>query len=72
MEKIINTDLIENFIKERGISKIKFCEMCRISTGTLNKIYSNSTSLGIIQPFKIARILKVQICDLFIKRKLEY
>jgi hypothetical protein len=28
-ERIINIDLIDNFLKEKGISKNKFCEMCK-------------------------------------------
>lgn len=42
MKNTIKTELIENFIKENKLSKNKFCEMCKISQSTLNKIMTSN------------------------------
>ena len=44
MKNTIKTELIENFIKDNNLSKSKFCEMCKISQSTLNKIKSFKNS----------------------------
>ena len=65
MKNTIKTELIENFIKENNLSKSKFCEMCKISQNTLNKIMTNSENFRIIALFKIARVLKIQVFEMF-------
>ena len=65
MKNTIKTELIENFIKDNNLSKSKFCEMCKISRSTLNKIMTNSENFRIIALFKIARVLKIQIYQMF-------
>lgn len=62
---MFNNDLINNYIKEQGLSKQKFCKMCKISVGTLNKVLLNKDNVGIIALFKIARVLNIRICELF-------
>lgn len=54
MKNTIKTELIENFIKENNLSKSKFCEMCKISQSTLNKIMTNNENFKMIALFKIA------------------
>ena len=65
MTNTIKTELIKNFIKENNLSKSKFCEMCKISQSTLNKIMTNSENFRIIALFKIARVLKIQVYQMF-------
>ena len=65
MKNTIKTELIENFIKENNLSKSKFCEMCKISQSTLNKIMTNSENFRIIALFEIARVLKIQVYQIF-------
>ena len=65
MKNTIKTELIENFIKENNLSKSKFCKMCKISQSTLNKIITNSENFKIIAIFKIARVLKIQVFEMF-------
>ncbi len=62
----INIKLIENYIKEKNLTKIKFCKICKISLGTLNKIMTNNKNFSIVTLFKIAKILNIQIYQLFI------
>lgn len=65
MKNTIKTELIKNFIKENNLSKSKFCEMCKISQSTLNKIITNNENFRIIALFKIARVLKIQVYQMF-------
>ena len=65
MKNIIKTELIENFVKENNLSKSMFCKMCKISQSTLNKIMTNSENFRIIALFKIARVLKIQVFEMF-------
>ena len=57
--------IIENFMLENKISKTKFCKLCKISIRTLNKIMSNNDDFRIIALFKIARVIKVQVHQMF-------
>lgn len=68
MKNTIKTELIKNFIKENNLSKSKFCKMCKISQSTLNKIMTNSENFRIIALFKIARVLKIQVYQMFNKK----
>lgn len=65
MKNIIKTELIENFVKKNNLSKCKFCKMCKISQSTLDKIMTNSENFRIIALFKIARVLKIQVFEMF-------
>lgn len=65
MKNTIKTELIENSIKENNLSKSKFCEMCKISQSTLNKIMTSNEKFRIIALFKIARVLKIQVYQMF-------
>lgn len=65
MKKIIKIGIIKNFITENKISKTKFCKMCKISPSTLNKILANGENFRIIALFKIAKVLKVQVYQMF-------
>ena len=65
MKNTIKTELIENFIKDNNLSKSKFCKMCKIRQSTLNKLMTNSENFRIIALFKIARVLKIQVYQMF-------
>lgn len=65
MKNTNKTELIENFIKDNNLSKSKFCKLCKISQSTLNKIMTNSENFRIIALFKIARVLKIQVYQMF-------
>ena len=65
MKNMIKVEIIEKFMLENNISKTKFCKMCKISPSTLNKIMTNDDNFGIIALFKIARVIKVQVYQMF-------
>lgn len=65
MKNTIKTEIIEKYMNENKLSKTKFCKMCKISPSTLNKIMTNDDNFGIIALFKIARVIKVQVYQMF-------
>ena len=65
MKNTIKIEIIKNFMLKRGISKTKFCKMCKISPSTLNKILSNDDNFYIIALFKIAKVIKVKVYQMF-------
>ena len=65
MEKIMKIEMIEDFMTQNKLSKTKFCKICKISVSTLNKILNNQTNVGIVALFKICRVMKIEICNLF-------
>ncbi len=65
MKNTIKTDIIEKYMNENKLSKTKFCKICKISPITLNKIMTNDDNFGIIALFKIARVIKVHVYQMF-------
>ena len=62
----INVQRIQSYIRENKLSKKTFCEKCKISYQTLQKIFNNNFNWNIIILFKIARTLGIGIKDLFV------
>ena len=65
MKNTIKTEIIGKYMNENKLSKTKFCKMCKISPSTLNKIMTNDDNFGIIALFKIARVIEVQVYQIF-------
>ncbi len=60
---VVETCLIKQYIKKNNLSIAKFCELCRISPSTLYKIF-NGKNFIIEALFKIAKVMRVEICTL--------
>ena len=65
MKNTIKTEIIEKYMLENNISKTKFCKICKISPNTLNKIMANYFNFEIVALFKIARIIKIEVYQMF-------
>ena len=65
----LNINLIENFIKEKKITKTKFCKMCKISYSVYLKIMQNNLKIRLINIIKIANLLDLKIEKLVCKLK---
>ena len=65
MKDTIKIVIIEKFMLENNISKTNFCKMCKISNSTLNKIMTNDLNFEIVALFKIARVIKIQVYQMF-------
>ena len=68
LKNYINTNLFENFMKAHKLSKSKFCKICNIHISTYNKIISNK-NFRITALFKIAKVIKIQVCQMFTNKK---
>lgn len=66
-KKTINKELIEKFISDNNLSKSGFCKLCKISHQTFDKIMGDEDSLTLSPVFKIARVMKIHIKDIFYK-----
>ena len=64
MEKIVKTELIEQYLKENELSKTKFCKICKISPGTLTKIMNNQ-SVSLVAIYKITRTMGIYLHQIF-------
>lgn len=65
MKNTIKIEILKKFMAENNISKTTFCKMCKISHSTLNKIMANDDNFRIIAFFKIARVIKIQVYQMF-------
>lgn len=65
MGNLIKTELIENYIKQHDLSKNKFCKLCKISPSVLKKIMKTQRNFYIIALFKIAKIINLEVYQLF-------
>ncbi len=65
MDNAIKTEIIENFLIEKKLSRSKFCKICKISPATLQKIMANKYNFRITALFRIARVMGIEFCEIF-------
>ncbi|MBR5191951.1 MAG: hypothetical protein IKW33_00900 [Clostridia bacterium] len=65
MKNTINVEIIEKFLISNKISKTTFCKMCKISPITLKKIMAKDDNIEIVALFKIAKVIKIQVYQMF-------
>lgn len=65
MKTIINTKLIENFMKEKNLSKTQFCKLCKITPRTPEKIFNDEYDYDLRALFKMAKLMDLKIYQLF-------
>ncbi len=65
MKNFIKKSLIEDYLKEKNLSRETFAKMCRIPFKTLNNILSGRKSFYISDVFKISKVLEVDMTELF-------
>ena len=71
MKNEIKTELIDEFMRKNGVSKSRFCKMCKISLGTYRKIERGDLDFRITALFKIAKVLGIEVCELFYESAIE-
>lgn len=62
---IIKIDLIKNYMKENNLSQKRFAEVCKINVWNLRQVLSDGKDFNIIYLFKIAKAMKIDVCNLF-------
>ncbi|MCI8499431.1 MAG: helix-turn-helix transcriptional regulator [Clostridia bacterium] len=56
-------------MKDKNLSKSKFCKLCGFGMTTLNKIMNDDYSIHIDVLGKLSKTMNVEIKDLFTKQK---
>ena len=64
MNKYYKNELIEDFIKQRGWSINKFCKECNIGYKVYKKIINQQLNFRLSALFKIAKVMRVHVCQL--------
>ncbi len=67
MQEYVKTELIERFIKEKGLTNTEFCKQCRIGYATFLKIKRGEYSVRVSALFRIAKMLGVHVKELIRK-----
>ena len=60
-----NCEIIQDYIKRKGISVREFCRTCGISYCHYRKVLNQDGSISIDTLFKIARFLKIPFDSMF-------
>ena len=63
-KNLVKTEKILHFIKENKLTKREFAERCGIKVWNLQKVLSGNANIDVVYLFKIAKIMKIEICDL--------
>ena len=61
----LKVEKFENFRKENNLSKKTFCDLCRISISTYNKILSKEHDFNLMSLFRILRVTNLHCTDVF-------
>lgn len=62
----INTQLIKSYISKNKLSLNQFSKLCKISRNTLQKILNNKKNIKLSSIFKIVKVMKVELHEIFI------
>lgn len=63
-ETRIKTEIFEDFIKNNGLSRTRFCKLCGINYKTYLKILNQDFNFDVRALFKIARYIKMEVYQL--------
>lgn len=65
--KIINEDLILQYMKDNHLSKTAFCKLCKIGKTTFDKLINDQTGLTINPVEKVVNAMGIHFKDIFKK-----
>ena len=64
MQEYVKVELIEQFIKENGLTNTQFCERCKIGYATFLKIKRGQYSVRVSALFRIAKVMGVHVKEI--------
>lgn len=67
MKERIKTELIEKYMDENEVSLEEFCKISNICKSDIQKIFAQDFDFGIDVIFKLAKVLKIEVFELFEK-----
>lgn len=68
MKERIKTELIEKYMDENDVSLEEFCKISNICKSDIQKIFVQDFDFGIDVIFKLAKVLKIEVFELFEKK----
>ena len=68
MKERIKTELIEKYMDENEVSLEEFCRISNICKSDIQKIFVQDFDFGIDVIFKLAKLLKIEVFELFEKK----
>lgn len=68
MKERIKTELIEKYMDENEVSLEEFCRISNICKSDIQKIFVQDFNFGIDVIFKLAKVLKIEVFELFEKK----
>ncbi len=68
MKERIKTELIEKYMDENDVSLEEFCKKSNICKSDIQKIFVQDFDFGIDVIFKLAKVLKIEVFELFEKK----
>ena len=68
MKERIKTELIEKYMDENEVSLEEFCRISNICKSDIQKIFVQDFDFGIDVIFKLAKVLKIEVFELFEKK----
>lgn len=68
MKERIKTELIEKYMDENEVSLEEFCKISNICKSDIQKIFVQDFDFGIDVIFKLAKVLKIEVFELFEKK----
>lgn len=63
----IRTELIELYMKRKGLTKKEFCEKCKISFAIFDKIMRNDYKCQTAGVIRVAEAMEIELCDIYVK-----
>lgn len=67
MKERIKIELIEKYMDENDVSLEEFCNISNICKSDIQKIFVQDFDFGIDVIFKLAKVLKIEVFELFEK-----
>lgn len=62
-----NVELVKEYMREKGISRARFCKEFKVSVPTLKLLFAGNSNVGILSIYKIARYMGKELKDMFLE-----
>lgn len=67
MSTFFNLNPLTSYIKQNNLTELQFCKMCKITIGTLHKIYQQDPTIPLNHVLRISRFINRPITDFVIE-----
>ena len=64
-QRHFNYKVMQNYIKEKGITIKKFCEMCKITYYQYRQVVKDDIKVFVSVLYKISLVVDIPFCEMF-------